>query len=271
MSGDDAADAHTYAELDELLLGAPRVYTRDEFASRATVDLERARTYWRALGFANVGDDEVAFTVEDLVALDRLRGLIDAGTIDEDLALALTRALGHTMTRLAGWVVDAVLEELWPEDGSGEIPIDAAYAAAEALSPALEELRERSAPLLARVRVPHEPQGHPGEALRAVDVVGVDGDDVGVLEPGDGLGLALEALGEVGVVEELGRQDLEGHVPVERRLVGQVDRGHAAPPQRSEDAERAECRSRNEGQERVHLRSRSLPPRRGWFERRPGV
>ena len=176
MSGDDAADAHTYAELDELLLGAPRVYTRDEFAARATVDLVRARAYWRALGFANVGDDEVAFTVEDLVALDRLRGLIDAGTIDEDLALALTRALGHTMTRLAGWVVDAVLEELWPEDGSGEIPIDAAYAAAEALSPALEELmayawhRELSA---AVARVAAQPVGEaPSQCVGFADIVG---------------------------------------------------------------------------------------------------
>jgi adenylate cyclase len=172
---DGRPEPRTFAELDELLLGARRVYTRDEFAARATVGIERARGYWRALGFANVGDDEVAFTDDDLVALDRLRGLIDDGTIDEDLALALTRALGHTMTRLAGWVVDAVLDELWPEDG-GEIAIDDAYAAAEALTPALEELmayawrRELSA---AVARVAAQPVGEaPSQCVGFADIVG---------------------------------------------------------------------------------------------------
>ena len=64
--------------------------------------------------------------------------------------------------------------------------------------------------------------------MAALDAEGVDGDDVRVLEPGDDLGLAAEALGEALVLEELARQDLQGHVAVEAGLVGLVDR--AMPP-----------------------------------------
>ena len=55
----------------------------------------------------------------------------------------------------------------------------------------------------------------------------VDGQDVGMLEPGGEPDLALEPLGaERG--GELGEQDLEGDRAVVAEVVGQVDDGHAA-------------------------------------------
>ena len=42
-------------DLDELLLGGPRRYTRDEAAASSGVSVEYARRLWRAMGFANVG------------------------------------------------------------------------------------------------------------------------------------------------------------------------------------------------------------------------
>ena len=55
----------------------------------------------------------------------------------------------------------------------------------------------------------------------------VDGEDVGVLQPGGELDLALEPLGaERG--GELGEEHLEGDRAVVPEVLGQVDRGHAA-------------------------------------------
>jgi hypothetical protein len=84
-----------------------------------------------------------------------------------------------------------------------------------------------------------EPHGHPGDALLLLDVEAVDGDDVRVLEAGDDLGLVTEALGEGRVVQELAGEDLQGDVAVEGGLVGLVDRGHAAPAERLDDAVRS--------------------------------
>jgi len=55
----------------------------------------------------------------------------------------------------------------------------------------------------------------------------VDGQDVGVIEPSDGLGLTGEAHSKARLVGKVGWQHLEGHVAIQRRLVGFVHRGHA--------------------------------------------
>ena len=56
-------------------------------------------------------------------------------------------------------------------------------------------------------------EGHVGEAVDVAD--GVDLNDVGVVDLGDGLGLGLEALERRGVDGEVGAQDLEGHLTLE--------------------------------------------------------
>ena len=56
----------------------------------------------------------------------------------------------------------------------------------------------------------------------------VDGEDVGVVEPGEGLRLELEALEERAVVLQRRGQRLERDLAAERLLDGAVDDGHAA-------------------------------------------
>ncbi len=56
-----------------------------------------------------------------------------------------------------------------------------------------------------------------------------------VFEHGDRLGLTLEAGAELQIVEHLARQDLDGHLALEARVVGAVDCCHAAPSQFSPD------------------------------------
>ena len=58
----------------------------------------------------------------------------------------------------------------------------------------------------------------------------VDVDDVGVAEVGGRLGLAAEALDEVGVDGELGEQHLDRHLAVEQQVAGEEHVGHTAAP-----------------------------------------
>jgi adenylate cyclase len=100
------------SKLEQALLGGPREYTRGQIRESSGVDAERSRSYWRALGFADVDDEDVAFTEADLEALARIVALVDGGVVDEELARGLVRAMGHTMARLTEWQVTALFEQL---------------------------------------------------------------------------------------------------------------------------------------------------------------
>ena len=110
---DDAPDALARAsEVEERLLGGPRRHTRAQAAAFAEVDPEYARRLWRALGFANVAEGAAAFTDGDLLALDRLMALVRSGLLDEELAVSVTRAMGHNVARLVEWQVESLAEHL---------------------------------------------------------------------------------------------------------------------------------------------------------------
>jgi adenylate cyclase len=126
-------------ELDELLLGGPRTHTRDEAAASAGVSVEYARRLWRAMGFANVGDEAKAFADVDLAALSRLMSLVRDGVIDEELAVSLTRAMGHYAARLVEWQVDALVEHL--ERTRGMTADEANRAAVETSTEHLDDLQ----------------------------------------------------------------------------------------------------------------------------------
>ena len=56
----------------------------------------------------------------------------------------------------------------------------------------------------------------------------VDRGDVGVVESGEGAGLAPEAGNALGILRELRRQDFHRHVAAELRVARTVDLAHAA-------------------------------------------
>ncbi len=96
----------TQGPLDDLerhLLGARRTLTRREVAERAGVDLEVAEELWGQLGFPHTGDDDVAFTGQDVAALRATVELIELGVVDPDSQAALVRTWGHSFARLAEW------------------------------------------------------------------------------------------------------------------------------------------------------------------------
>ena len=95
-------------DLEQHILGEPRIFTAAQLAEETGVDLEQARRLWRALGFPEHGS-ATAFTRGDAEALSTLVGIVDSGLIDFDLAIHLTRAVGQTMARLSDWEVSALL------------------------------------------------------------------------------------------------------------------------------------------------------------------
>ena len=108
----DPPDAPVVQEdLEQYILGEPRVFTAAQLAEETGVDLEQARRLWRALGFPEHGS-ATAFTQGDAKALSTLVGIVDSGLIDFDLAIHLTRAVGQTMARLSDWEVSALLSRV---------------------------------------------------------------------------------------------------------------------------------------------------------------
>ena len=85
------------------------------------------------------------------------------------------------------------------------------------------------------------PQAHPIHKLhqQVIQAVGlaevIDGDDVGMVEPGQRLRLAREPLGEARVFLLLASQDLQRHEAVEPRLARLIDHAHAAAAQAFQD------------------------------------
>jgi adenylate cyclase len=98
-------------DLEHAILGEAPVYSAADVAARTGVTIEQARRLWRALGFPDRGV-EVAFTAADAEAVSTLVGQVEAGNIDFDMAVNLTRAVGQTMARLADWEVATLVHRV---------------------------------------------------------------------------------------------------------------------------------------------------------------
>ncbi|MEU4326269.1 adenylate/guanylate cyclase domain-containing protein [Nonomuraea dietziae] len=106
----------TAEEIERLLVGTPAHHTRGEVAAEAGVSQELAERIWRALGFATLADDAVAFSDADVVALRRVRKMLDSGLLDEPTVIRMARALGQTTARLAQWQAEIMVGAMLPPD-----------------------------------------------------------------------------------------------------------------------------------------------------------
>lgn len=120
------------------LLGGERSLRRREVARSVGVSLLSARKLWRALGFAGVGDEDVAFTEADREALNTVVSMVRGGVIDEETAISCARALGQNTDRLVSWQIEALMEMLVARSLSG-VPEDP-LKTIEELTPELEKL-----------------------------------------------------------------------------------------------------------------------------------
>jgi adenylate cyclase len=123
------------AELERELLGGERRWTRQQVAERSGVPYEHANALWRALGFADVGEDVVAFTDRDVWALQTVDRLGSEGWLDTAAQIAMTRALGQSLARLAEWQLAATGSMI--DADATEVQ---AIERATALVPVVEEL-----------------------------------------------------------------------------------------------------------------------------------
>jgi adenylate cyclase len=126
--------------LEALFLGGHRKYTRAEVAELAGVPQEQTLRLWRALGFPAVDDEAAVFTDSDVEAARLGHDLVESGLIDRTADTAVTRALGHHLSRLAEWQVHVVWNWLARQPGP-EIDERQATRVAEAVLPAIERLQ----------------------------------------------------------------------------------------------------------------------------------
>ena len=102
------------------------------------VSMELASRFWRAMGFADIGQAK-ALTEADVLALRRLAGLVEAGLLSEPMAVQVARSTGQTTARLAEWQIDSFLEGLTEPPEPGMTRTEVTYPLVELLLPELEE------------------------------------------------------------------------------------------------------------------------------------
>jgi adenylate cyclase len=123
------------ADIERELLGGERTYTRHEVADMAGVEIDHAVALWRALGFADVDDDVQAFTERDAWALRTVNELGEKGWLDQRMQVAMARALGQSLARLADWQLSAIGSMVDPQTAAEQ-----ALERAEHLVPVVEDL-----------------------------------------------------------------------------------------------------------------------------------
>jgi class 3 adenylate cyclase len=134
----------TSEHLIERVLGAPREFTSADVAAAAGLSIDDARQYWRAMGFADVGDSK-AFTKKDIKALRTVAQLV-ASAWSPSPRREIIRSLGQNTSRMADWQTGTIARLL---NRHGEVPDDTAMSPedvgkvgqlATALMPSLQDM-----------------------------------------------------------------------------------------------------------------------------------
>ena len=170
---DETPDRAPGEQLDDAILRSAPEFDAPEVAGQTGVTVEQARRLWRALGFPEfVG--EKAYTAADVEAVATLMSFVDAGAVDFDMAVNLTRGVGQTMARLADWEVSTLVsrvEEMERGDQATGSRIGSALRLIEEVNPPFERLlvyawRRHLAAAVGRI----EAMGAKDEDLHTIDV-----------------------------------------------------------------------------------------------------
>ena len=115
----DLPDATPLMDADDIeraLLGRPASMRRSEISQDVEVTPGSARRFWHALGFQIVEDEEAMVTEAARAALQAVARLTHDLDVEEELALAMTRALARTADRLAVWQAQLMAEYVTGHD-----------------------------------------------------------------------------------------------------------------------------------------------------------
>jgi adenylate cyclase len=166
-SPSDATRGVRAGDLERAILGESPSLTAADIADggpgRAATD-----QIWRALGFPDPGEG-AAFTAADREAMEIIAALVNAGTIDRDTAIRLTRAVGHTMARLADWQVATLSEYVEGLEQSGR-------GTGSRLQTGLEIMRDVEAPFEELMR--YAWRRHLAAAVSRVEALGAQDSDL---------------------------------------------------------------------------------------------
>jgi adenylate cyclase len=141
MTGPDPAEPSA-ADLERAILGESPTLSGTEVAASVGVSLDQARRLWRALGFPDAANQN-AFTASDRDALALVVESVNETGVDFETMLRLTRAVGHTVARLADWEVATLseaVEEFTERDGASTDLMRASVRLVEELSPRFDRL-----------------------------------------------------------------------------------------------------------------------------------
>ena len=115
----DAAEAAGTLRLlavEHLVLPGPPRYEGDEVAARTGLPRELTQRFWRALGFPDVPEGEVAFTEADLAVVQTLASMFEREVVRPEVALQITRVLASSAARVAEAQVEGLIEPTRDDD-----------------------------------------------------------------------------------------------------------------------------------------------------------
>jgi adenylate cyclase len=102
--------------VEHLVLPGPPRYEGDAVAARTGLPRELTQRFWRALGFPDVPDGEVAFTEADLEVVSTLASMFERQVIRPEVALQITRVLASSAARVAEAQVEGLVEPTADDD-----------------------------------------------------------------------------------------------------------------------------------------------------------
>ncbi|MET3962972.1 adenylate cyclase [Marmoricola sp. OAE513] len=111
-------DGPSISDLETAILGEAPSLRGSEIAAASGMSNDEARRLWRALGFPDAAN-QTAFNTADVEALQLVKRTVAESGIDFETMLRLTRAIGHTVARLADWqmaTISTALEEFSGND-----------------------------------------------------------------------------------------------------------------------------------------------------------
>jgi adenylate cyclase len=118
----DAAEAAGTLRLlavEHLVLPGPPRFGGDEVAERTGLPRELTRRFWRALGFPDVPEGEIAFTEADLEVVTTLASMFEREVVRPEVALQITRVLASSAARVAEAQVEGLVEPTADDDERG--------------------------------------------------------------------------------------------------------------------------------------------------------
>ena len=160
-------------QLDHAILRSTPQFNALEVAAETGVTIDQTRRLWRALGFPEFSGEK-AYTAADVEAVATVMGFVDAGAVDFDMAVNLTRGVGQTMARLADWEVSTLVsrvEEMEAGEEATGSRIGSARRLIDEVNPPFERLlvyawRRHLAAAVGRI----EAMGAKDEDLHTIDV-----------------------------------------------------------------------------------------------------